>query len=88
MTINPKTTLTESVGTNVTRTTGGTHTHKITGEYAIHYVARADVRYDGEYRKHVGGDTHVFESDDDNYTNTVTRGTGSTATTSTSVKSL
>ena len=83
MTINSESTLSEIVSSNVTRTTGGTHTHKITGEHTIDYNAAAHIRYDGDYFKHVGADTYVFEADATNHTNSSTRSTVVDTTSST-----
>ena len=88
MTINSESTLSEIVSSNVTRTTGGTHTHKITGEHTIDYNAAAHIRYDGDYFKHVGADAYVYnETGKDDHSNTSTR-TSVVDTTSTTVNNL
>ena len=88
MTINSESTLSEIVATNVTRTTGGTHTHSISGIHTIDYNGDAHIRYDADYYKHIGNDTFTFEASSKvDHTNTFTR-TGVVDTTSTTVNSL
>ena len=76
MTIHSENDLTERVGINVTRTTGGTHTHKITGDHTIHYV--------GAFKEKIDGDHYVDkETGKTDHTHTVSpaRSTGTDAVT-------
>ena len=49
MTIHSESTLTETVDSNVARTTTGTHTHKFTGESTNHYVSAFKEKMDGDH---------------------------------------
>jgi hypothetical protein len=89
MTIHSEATLAETVSSNVTRTTGGTHSHKITGIHTIDYNSDAHIRYDGDYYKHVGVDTYLYEDEgvDHTQTDSPTR-TSAVDVTSTTVNNL
>jgi hypothetical protein len=89
MTINSESTLSEIVATNVTRTTGGTHSHSIAGIHTIDYNGDAHVRYDADYYKHVGKDTHLYVAAgvDHTQTDSPTR-TSAVDVTSTTVNNL
>ena len=49
MTIHSESTLTETVDSNVARTTTGIHTHKFTGEVTNHYVSAFKEKMDGDH---------------------------------------
>ena len=89
MTINSESTLSEIVATNVTRTTGGTHSHSIAGIHTIDYNGDAHVRYDADYYKHVGKDTYLYVAAgvDHTQTDSPTR-TSAVDVTSTTVNNL
>ena len=89
MTIDSESTLSEIVSSNTLRTTGGAHIHQIIGEHTIVYNSDAHVRYDADYYKHIGADTHLYAAAgvDHTQTDSPTR-TGAVDVTATTVNDL